>query len=79
MKAYRLQITIKNEELFKTIMSIPKTQRGQFITMALHEYIKSEDGKKLTKMFATHRPDESRIAEEVPEDDGQLGDIMGEF
>jgi hypothetical protein len=79
MKAYRLQITIKNEELFKTIMSIPKTQRGQFITMALHEYIKNADGRNLLKMFATHRPDESRIAEEVPEDDGQLDDIMGEF
>ncbi|ADD67343.1 hypothetical protein Dacet_0545 [Denitrovibrio acetiphilus DSM 12809] len=78
MKAYRLQITIKNEELFKMIMSIPKTQRGQFISMALQKYIKSSEGAQLLSMFATHQPDIAMLPD-FAEADGQLDDIMGEF
>jgi len=79
MKSYRLQITIKNEELHKTIMSIPKTQRGQFITMALHEYIKSSEGKHLVDMFASYKPDIEKLETVEEEKTGNINDIMGEF
>ncbi|ADD67454.1 hypothetical protein Dacet_0666 [Denitrovibrio acetiphilus DSM 12809] len=82
MKAYRLQITIKNEELFKMIMSIPKTQRGQFISMALQKYIKSTEGAQLLSMFATHLPNiavSADLAEGEDNSNGNLNDITGDF
>jgi hypothetical protein len=82
MKSYRLQITIKNEELFKMIMSIPKTQRGQFISMALQKYIKSTEGAQLLSMFATHQPDAPILPNSNKDEDNggdNLNDITGDF
>jgi len=82
MKSYRLQITIKNEELFKMIMSIPKTQRGQFISMALQKYIKSTEGAQLLSMFAPHQPDIAILPDSTEAEESStvnLGDITGDF
>jgi hypothetical protein len=82
MKSYRLQITIKKEELFKMIMSIPKTQRGQFISMALQKYIKSTEGAQLLSMFATHQPDIAMLPESTETEENSsdnLNDITGDF
>ena len=85
---HKLQITINNDELYKTIMSISKTQRGQFVTMALAAFIATDEGQRLVNSFAKHKPAQETINEElkktseaVRETDSNKGGIsvMGDF
>lgn len=79
----KLQITVNNQELYDTIMSISKTQRGQFITLALAEFIQTEDGKKLLRSFAKHQPDTESIIKDVKTSTQKStesnGSVMGDF
>lgn len=66
MPEQRLQITINNTELYKTIMSISKSQRGQFVTMALDAFIHTDEGQYLVNQFAKHKPDSSKVIVDAP-------------
>lgn len=61
----KLQITINNDELYKTIMSISKNQRGQFVSMALAAFIDSDEGQRLVNSFAKHKPSQETINAEL--------------
>jgi hypothetical protein len=79
----KIQIGI-NPELHKTLMSIPHVMRGQFICMALHEYIKTTEGTYLLEQFAKYKPDKQKLEEEMKSTSTSsaitsLKDITGEF
>lgn len=79
----KIQVQVSSE-IHRTLMSISQAQRGQFINMALHNYMESEDGQKLLKQFAKHQPDMQKLKEELPgtkhqESTGKLNSIMGDF
>lgn len=61
----KLQITINNDDLYQTIMSISKAQRGQFITMALAAFIATDEGQRLVNSFAKHKPSHETINDEL--------------
>ncbi len=76
----RLQISV-NAELHKTLMSISKTSRGQFVNMALNKFIQTEEGQHLLREFASYQPDTEQIERELREENSssRLDSIMGEF
>ena len=79
-KKKRLQISV-SVELHKTLMSISKTSRGQFVNMALNKFIQTSEGKHLLKEFATYQPDTAKLEQEL-NDEGSISEqdnIMGDF
>lgn len=80
MDERRIQFTIKNEALLKTLMSLPKVQRGQFIAMSLAAYVQTEEGQHMLKLFGRQGSgDSSKIESENEVKSTHSGSVMGEF
>lgn len=80
MDERRIQFTIKNEALLKTLMSLPKVQRGQFIAMSLAAYVQTEEGQHMLNLFGRQRSGGSlKIESENEVKSTHSGSVMGEF
>ncbi|MGE4319542.1 MAG: hypothetical protein AB7E96_11660 [Deferribacterales bacterium] len=80
MDERRIQFTIKNEALLKTLMSLPKVQRGQFIAMSLAAYVQTEEGQHMLNLFGRKSSGGSpKIESENEVKNVPSGSVMGEF
>lgn len=80
MDERRIQFTIKNEALLKTLMSLPKVQRGQFIAMSLAAYVQTEEGQHMLNLFGRKGSGGSpKIESENEVKSTHSGLVMGEF